>query len=70
MNTTEILSKLAANRAEFFRLLDELEPAIGRDVDVHALQVHIDCALSGRDGVTEQEALTALRACCPLRAVR
>jgi len=55
-----VLSKLTANRAEFFEHVEELEKLIGRDVNTIELQATIDCEFSGRSTVNEREGLMIL----------
>ena len=53
------LIRLAQNRAEFFRLLEQLE-GCGPEIDPHALAGIIDARLSGRECMSQAEAATVL----------
>jgi hypothetical protein len=56
------ISKLAANRAEFFVLLCELESIDGSEIDIDTLTAEIDAEAPGQDRVSASEARRILRA--------
>ncbi len=50
------LSKIVANRAEFFDLLNQLEAQICREIDERILEAEIDSDFSGRSALDDVEA--------------
>jgi hypothetical protein len=61
VQSIELLSELAANRAAYFSLVKKLEAATGREVDELKLECRIDSDFDGRKQVTEKEARSILR---------
>ncbi len=58
----EIASRLAANRAEYFRLLDELKHEAGTEFKAATMAGLIDSTFDGRDTLSGEEALWLLTA--------
>lgn len=56
MSTTELLSALAANRKQFFDLVEAVERQADCDIDEPQLQGEIDANYAGRERLTRDEA--------------
>jgi hypothetical protein len=59
-SVTAILSAVAENRREFFRLVEMLEKMSSCDVDALELQATVDSEHAGRDELTPVEARNLL----------
>lgn len=62
MSKVAMLSKLAANRAEFYLLLSDLERIAGRELDDWKVTAEIDSEVPGRDRVSASETRRIMRA--------
>lgn len=59
----ELVSQIAANRKQFFGLIEALEKASSCNLSPELLEGAIDSDYSGRDSVTESEAREIITEC-------